>query len=208
MSPSSARRPWSGWFLMVASVLAIGLVLLQMSRQSPAAKISTAPPIETAPSLWTPRLQEGPAVVAPARPAPTGTPVRPNDSGSAALDPAAPALTPGPAATPPLPTAEVEVAVKKWATTWAARDVDAYLRCYAEDFPGREAFVRQKRGVISRAQFIEISLTDLRLRSLPDGRVEAQFTQRYRSNTYESTDLKRQVWERQGNGYRIIAEAS
>ena len=58
---------------------------------------------------------------------------------------------------------------------------------------------------MGRAEFIEVKVSELKL-SLEPGFTKAQFKQHYRSNTYESFDIKIQHWVMTNSGPRIIEE--
>ena len=58
---------------------------------------------------------------------------------------------------------------------------------------------------MGRAEFIEVKVSELKL-SLELGFTKAQFKQHYRSNTYESFDIKTQHWVMTNSGPRIIEE--
>jgi len=187
--PDVRRR--AGWFILAASLVGIGLVLWQMSRQEPASsKVTTTPSIEAAPPLWTPRVadqREGPPATTPSTPA---------------------VATPSTPAVASLSAQQVQAAIDEWSVAWSSRNADTYLAFYAPEFANREGFARQKRSVMGRAKSIEVTVSELSLSTLSDGRVSAEFTQRYQSDTFQSTDKKRQVWALVKGRPQIVSEAT
>jgi hypothetical protein len=101
--------------------------------------------------------------------------------------------------------ADVRESVEQWRTSWESRQAASYVEFYHPRFPGLTAFARQKNSVMGRAEFIEVKVTELKL-SLEAGFTKAQFKQHYKSNTYESFDLKTQHWVMTNSGPRIIEE--
>ena len=58
---------------------------------------------------------------------------------------------------------------------------------------------------MSRAEVIEVKVSEIKL-SLEPGLTKAEFRQHYKSNTYESFDIKIQHWVMTNSGPRIIEE--
>jgi hypothetical protein len=190
---NQSQRRAPGWFLLAISIGGIGLVLFQMSKDNlPSLRPDPSPPVvEPTPTLWSPKT-------AVTQQAPTAE--------KAPLATSAPEPT---EARKPLPSEAVKAAIEQWEKAWRSRDADTYLAFYAEDFQGREAFVRQKQRVMRRAQFIEVKVTQLRLTPLANGQTEARFVQFYRSDSFENQTLKRQVWKSLPSGeLRILEESS
>ena len=202
------QRRAPGWFLVVASIGGILLVLFQMSNNElNTLRPDPSPPVvEPTPPLWTPRAgTPADQVVAtlPAASAPA-----PNPTPSVASGPVL-EVAPTPAPRAPLPTERVRVAINAWAQAWRSRDIEAYLAFYDPNFENRVAFARQKQRVIGRATFIEIKIEQLKLTPLDNGATEARFVQTYRSDTFENQTLKRQIWQAGSDGrLRILEETS
>ena len=100
---------------------------------------------------------------------------------------------------------DVRDGVEQWRQSWESRQAAAYVEFYHPRFPGLTGFARQKNSVMLRAQFIEVKVSDLKL-SLEPGFTKAEFKQHYKSNTYESFDVKTQHWVMTNSGPRIIEE--
>lgn len=102
---------------------------------------------------------------------------------------------------------DVRESVEQWRTRWESRQAASYVEFYHPRFPGLTAFARQKNNVMGRAEFIEVKVTELKI-SLEAGFTRAQFKQHYKSNTYESFDIKTQHWVMTNSGPRIIEETT
>jgi hypothetical protein len=105
------------------------------------------------------------------------------------------------------PTAsEVRAALTAWRLAWESRDVANYMRFYHPNFSGRENFERQKNTVMTRAKSIEVGTDDIQITE-EAGRVRAVFLQTYRSDTYQSRDVKTQIWVGGNDGPQILSES-
>jgi hypothetical protein len=100
---------------------------------------------------------------------------------------------------------EVRTAITAWRLAWESRDVANYMRFYHADFAGRENFERQKNSVMTRAKSIEVTIENIAVTE-ESGRVRALFLQTYRSDTYQSKDMKTQVWVAGSQGPQIVSE--
>lgn len=105
------------------------------------------------------------------------------------------------------PTAsEVRAALTAWRLAWESRDVENYMRFYHPNFPSRETFERQKNSVMTRAKSIEVGADNIQVTE-EAGRVRAVFLQTYRSDTYQSRDVKTQIWVGGNDGPQILSES-
>ena len=108
--------------------------------------------------------------------------------------------------------ASLEAALVQWEQAWEARDNDAYLAWYAEDFSDLRRNKRQwaeyKTRVNSAKQHIHLELSDLSM--LPDPQqgelVTVRYFQRYRSDNYNWAGWKEQLWRESPQGWRIVYE--
>lgn len=133
----------------------------------------------------------------------------------AALKPAAkPAVATAapdkPAATAPA-NKNVEAAITRWAQAWSARDVDAYLAAYADDYAGdglsRSAWEAQRRSRILGPKTIDVKISDLKIEPQGDT-ARATFSQAYRSDRLRSTVTKTLDLALQNGEWRIVGEHS
>ena len=100
---------------------------------------------------------------------------------------------------------DVRESIEQWRQSWESRQAAAYIEFYHPRFPNLTAFARQKNSVMSRAEVIEVKVSEIKL-SLEPGLTKAEFRQHYKSNTYESVDIKTQRWVMTNSGPRIIEE--
>jgi hypothetical protein len=100
---------------------------------------------------------------------------------------------------------DVRESIEQWRQSWESGQAAAYIEFYHPRFPNLTAFARQKNSVMSRAEVIEVKVSELKL-SLEPGLTKAEFRQHYKSNTYESFDIKTQHWVMTNSGPRIIKE--
>lgn len=153
----------------------------------------------------------------------------PSSSAPAAVMPSpvapTPAATPATALAPaiPPPSAEgagesvddatntaVSAALGAWADAWSARDVDAYLAMYSEDFRpegglSRQIWAAQRRDRITRPSRIKVSVVNPKLAALGDGRVRVNFRQEYESDSF-ADQVSKVIELRNQNGWKIVRE--
>jgi murein L,D-transpeptidase YafK len=105
--------------------------------------------------------------------------------------------------------------VEGWRARWSARETDAYLAYYADDFEsdgmGLAAFKAHKRRVNAGKKVIEVRLDNVDLYRYPgDPNLWlAHFTQHYRSDNFSMTSDKQQYWRRRPDGrWQIVKEAN
>lgn len=111
--------------------------------------------------------------------------------------------------------AEFMAQVEGWRARWSAKDTEAYLAYYADDFETdgmqKPAFAAHKRRVNAGKRYIDVQLEDVDLFRYPgpDGLMLARFTQRYRSDNFNMVADKEQFWRRLPDGrWQIVKEAS
>jgi hypothetical protein len=162
-------------------------------------RVSSSPPAEPAPAdPGLPRAEV--SVAATSRPAPAPAPAA--DS---------------PAATPPADPSSLEPelreAVATWSRAWESQQLDAYLDSYSARFrpegsTSRSSWERQRRRRLTSPEFIELTITELRIEATGVDRARATFHQAYRSDHYADEVEKVLVWVREGSRWRILTERS
>ncbi len=166
------------------------------------------------------------ALVAAAAPAPAPKPPAPAPAPAAA--PAKVAAAPAPVAAPaatapeaaPAPAAaaatsssvaEVETAVRGWASAWAGQDMDRYLAAYGPDFvPGggqnRKSWEADRRARIVGKSSISVNIENLVIKI--DGQnATAKFRQVYRADNLNISSRKTLDMQRAGNQWHIRKES-
>lgn len=104
--------------------------------------------------------------------------------------------------------------IEAWRLDWESRNTDKFLSHYSRKFSSGnqsfEGFAKQKRTVNAGKSWVKIELSDISAFRSP-GReelVEVIFNQTYRSNSSSNAMKKRQYWQREGNGWRIVFEGA
>ncbi|MDX1513586.1 MAG: tetratricopeptide repeat protein, partial [Gammaproteobacteria bacterium] len=85
--------------------------------------------------------------------------------------------------------------VAAWVTAWSSQDVERYLSFYGHHFQPsngqtRERWEAVRRVRVSKPDFIDVRISDPKVRLHADDRATVQFLQRYRSNTFEGRTFK------------------
>lgn len=224
---TDSKRPGSRLTIIVIVVLAVSAAVIAMWRVSTTSTVQEAPyfppghiqiasnqkPETPAEKSNAPAAQAGentaaaaqvPATVTPSTPAASVTPVAPPAPAAQVASPnPEPAKKQALGSEPSL--SDIRDSVEQWRQSWQSRQAAAYIEFYHPGFPNLTAFARQKSSVMGRAEFIEVKVSELKL-SLELGFTKAQFKQHYRSNTFESFDIKTQHWVMTNSGPRIIEE--
>lgn len=129
-----------------------------------------------------------------------------------ATPPAAAPAAPPPSPTPPtIPDEQgVRGAIERWRSAWTRRDVPAYFESYAPGFAPaagtRAAWESRRTEIISRSADVAVEISDLRLAAVDANRVQASFTQAYRSASFRDTVRKTLELQREGGQWRIVRE--
>ena len=155
---------------------------------------------------------------APAAGAPAaGTGGDETDSAPPAAPPAAPgpaafeSIAPGPAAPDLSRTVEeVDDAVRSWASAWSRQDAAAYLEHYAPDYSpqgqDRETWQRQRRDRVEAPEQLEVTVSDLDVEIVGEGRARVRFHQLYATGKKRLAARKTLELERLTAGWRIVTE--
>ena len=172
-----------------------------LAAAAPEARPAPAPAAKTPPP--TPAPAPAPAKVA-AAPAPAAAPAKAPE--------AAPAPAPATAAAPaPASTAEVESAVRGWASAWAGQDMDRYFAAYGADFvPGggqsRKSWEEDRRARIAGKSSISVNIENLVIKV--DGQnATARFRQVYRADNLNISSRKTLDMQRSGTQWHIRKES-
>jgi len=137
---------------------------------------------------------------------------------AATAAPATPGAVPSP---PPLPAAvswtasiaslaEVEGAVRTWATAWSNRDVERYFSAYSPDFSpprgqDRRAWEAERRARIGEKSSISVGIEDLVISILGQA-ASASFRQVYRADAFSETGRKTLELQRVDGRWLITKE--
>lgn len=108
---------------------------------------------------------------------------------------------------------DIEQLINGWASAWSSQDVLAYLNYYAYGYsPSQEISHTQWRQGrnkrLKKPAFIKVTVSDISLAKMDDGRIRTVFRQDYRSNTYQDTVYKTLIFSEQQDGWKIAAETT
>ncbi|SFP95070.1 TPR repeat-containing protein [Variovorax sp. OK605] len=180
-----------------------------------AATTATAPAPAPAPVAKAPPPAPAPAPAAPP-PAKVAAAPAPVAAAPKAPEAAAPAPAPAPAAAaaPAASTAanaEIESAVRAWASAWASQDMDRYLAAYGNDFaPGggqnRKSWEQDRRARIVGKSSISVNIENLAIKVDGDS-ATAKFRQIYRADNLNVSSRKTLEMQRSGNQWHIRKES-
>ncbi|TDM06713.1 MAG: DUF4440 domain-containing protein [Ideonella sp. MAG2] len=175
---------------------------------------TTGSPAAAAPAKRDPVAAPTPAAQNPATPTPAPVPAA--ASTVTTTKPTTPTVAPPPppAAKPAAgvnSVADVESAVRAWASAWSRRDMAGYYAAYAPDYVGksgsRKAWEQNRRERIAERQNIKVDISNLHVTVNGDKAI-AQFRQRYESDTLSNTSSKTLQLVKSANGRWVIQQES
>lgn len=106
----------------------------------------------------------------------------------------------------------LDAALAAWERAWEARDNEAYLEFYAEDFSDlqrdKEQWASYKTRVNSSKRSIDLYFSDMSMLQDPEHQdlVTVRYYQSYRSDNYNWSGWKEQLWRKSPDGWQIIYE--
>ncbi len=97
-----------------------------------------------------------------------------------------------------------------WAAAWSKKDADAYIASYGPEYKGskksRKSWENERRKKIARPKWIQVTLSDIKMLSSKDDRVDVELVQSYKANRYADRTRKSFVLERVGGAWKIVEE--
>ncbi|MFT4861094.1 MAG: MSHA biogenesis protein MshM [Pseudohongiellaceae bacterium] len=104
-------------------------------------------------------------------------------------------------------------AIDGWLEAWADQDMDGYFASYAENFEPRydesaNRWRRSRTRVITRADSINLNLSEFSVVSKNDATVEVNFWLDYESPTYSDSTLKKLVLSNSSGRWLILEEVN
>jgi murein L,D-transpeptidase YafK len=102
--------------------------------------------------------------------------------------------------------------IDSWRAAWNAKDTEAYLSYYGDDFSiagiDKPRFAEHKRRVNAEKKYVKVKIEDISLFRYPgEPMVLAQFTLDYDSDNFKFVAKKEQYWRQDGKGqWRIFRE--
>ncbi|NGZ07007.1 MAG: tetratricopeptide repeat protein [Magnetococcales bacterium] len=108
---------------------------------------------------------------------------------------------------------EVKQTVIDWAAGWSAKNLEQYLGSYSarfqpttRNFKTRDAWEKNRRDVIAKADAIHIQVAELQVAMLNENRAQATFIQIYTAKNYRDRVKKTLSLEREGQNWKIVRE--
>lgn len=100
--------------------------------------------------------------------------------------------------------------LQDWAQAWDNKAFDAYVNAYADDYQGNQAshaqWVEHRRSRILRSDPITVKISNIQIRSYDASRAIIDFTQAYKSPTYQDRVVKRVNLRKMNNAWKITSE--
>lgn len=108
---------------------------------------------------------------------------------------------------------EVTATVRRWAESWSRQDLSSYFSAYSEDYRPELGRSQQqwrdiRRSRVTRPQWIELDVDDLRVRKLSEDRIQVKLKQSYRSDYYQDQIFKSINLIKEDGEWRILMERS
>ncbi|WDP88954.1 MAG: L,D-transpeptidase family protein [Desulfobacter sp.] len=104
---------------------------------------------------------------------------------------------------------EVLETVEQWLAAWSAKDMAEYAAFYASDFYsdglGKKAWVRRKKQLAGRYDYIKVTGSDYKVVKKKDGYV-VSFLQSYRSSGFSAKGRKKLKLVKKGGAWKIYRE--
>jgi len=105
-------------------------------------------------------------------------------------------------------------AVEVWRSAWNRQDLPAYFAAYSRAFDVGTRFKtlqqwqQYKQRVITKRSFIKVTLGHIEAKKLANGEIRLVFLQHFRSDAFNSDDMKEVLLRQSRDGWKIIHEAS
>jgi len=109
-------------------------------------------------------------------------------------------------------TREVSVTetIQKWLAAWSSKDMDSYAGFYAEEFRsdglGKRAWVKRKRQIARKYNYITVTGKDFRIKKKKDDYYEVSFFQDYESSGFSTQGTKHLKFVKKGGLWKISQE--
>lgn len=108
---------------------------------------------------------------------------------------------------------EARQAIERWRQAWSSRDIQTYIDSYVPGYsPGKgvthQQWVNERTSRIVPRKHIEVEISDLQMRTRPDGTLQARFLQHYRSDALDNRTRKELILTQQNGRWLIASERS
>ena len=102
--------------------------------------------------------------------------------------------------------------IEQWQSDWQSLDVEQYLEHYSGEYKGLklsyQQMLKQTRRNAEKKTFVKVAIKNMDLfrYSMQPERYIAHFDQDYKSNNYNISYRKQQIWQREDGEWKIIFE--
>ena len=102
--------------------------------------------------------------------------------------------------------------IEQWQSDWQSLDVEQYLEHYSGEYKGLklnyQQMLKQTRRNAEKKTFVKVAIKNIDLfrYSMQPERYIAHFDQDYKSNNYNISYRKQQIWQREDGEWKIIFE--
>ena len=108
---------------------------------------------------------------------------------------------------------EVVDTVNRWANAWSDQDLQGYFSVYSETYrpalgQSQDEWRKLRRTRVSKPQWIELDLQDIRVRQVSEDLIQVKLKQHYRSDFYQDQVLKSLNLIKEDGEWRIQMERS
>jgi len=108
---------------------------------------------------------------------------------------------------------EVTAAVRRWAEAWSRQDLNSYFSMYSDNYRpelgrSQDEWRDMRRSRVTRPQWIELDIEDIRVRKVSEDRIQVKLKQSYKSDFYQDRILKSINLIKEGGEWRILMERS
>ncbi len=108
---------------------------------------------------------------------------------------------------------EVLRVVSRWADYWSSQDLGQYFSLYSENYRpelgrSQDEWRDLRRRRLTKPQFIELNIDNIRLRQIGANRIQVKMKQSYRSDFYQDRILKSINLIKENGTWRILMERS
>ncbi len=108
-------------------------------------------------------------------------------------------------------TDKVRNRLENWRASWTSQDLEGYLSFYKDGyfshkFKTNQSWRASRKRSLRNPKFINIKITNLKIRSLGKGIVQTYFLQDYYSNRFKDKIGKKIIWKLIDGEWRIINE--
>lgn len=106
---------------------------------------------------------------------------------------------------------QIIAATQAWAKDWSSRNFSNYLSHYSADFKSQQFASRQdwesyRRPRVDRADPIAVEVSQFKVRPLAGDKAEVTFRQRFDSRNLKLNTVRKVLWKREADGWKIIQE--